>query len=55
MLKYIHVFVATKTKLAKTLESFFLMDGFTKPHRLDRNKNQSEIMISIGDKLQVKF
>ena len=38
--KYIYILVVTETKLDETfLESLFLMDGFSKPYRLDRNKN----------------
>ena len=37
VLKYREILV-TETKLDKTfLESLFLMDGFSKPYRLDRN------------------
>ena len=38
--KYIDILVVTETKLDETiLESLFLMDGFSKPYRIDRNKN----------------
>ena len=36
----LEILVVTETKLDETfLESLFLMDGFSKPYRLDRNKN----------------
>ena len=38
MLKYVDIHIVTETKLDETfLESLFLMDGFSKPYRLDRN------------------
>ena len=50
VLKYIDILVVTETKLDENfLESLFLMDGFSKPYRLDRNKNSSRIMILIHD------
>ena len=40
MLKYIDILVVTEAKPDETfLESLFLMDGFSNPYRLDRNKN----------------
>ena len=48
VLKYIDILVVTETKLDETfLEFLFLMDGFSKPYRLDRNKNGGGIMIFI--------
>ena len=50
VLKYIEIYVATKTKLDETfLESLLLMDGFSKPYRFDRNKDGGRIMIFIRD------
>ena len=55
MLKYIDILVVTETKLDETfLESLFLMDGFSKPYRLDRNKNGGGIMIFIRDTISSK-
>ena len=46
----------TETKLDETfLESLFLMDGFSKPYRLDRNKNGGRIMIFIRDTISSKI
>ena len=40
VLKYIDILVVTETKPDETfLESLFLMDGFSNPYKLDRNKN----------------
>ena len=48
VLKYIYILVVTEAKLDENfLESLFLMDGFPKPYRLDRNKNGGGIMIFI--------
>ena len=56
MLKYIDILVVTETKLDETfLESLFLMDGFSKPYRLDRNKNGGGIMIFIRDTISSKI
>ena len=54
--KYIYILVVTETKLDETfLESLFLMDGFSKPYRLDRNKNGGRIMIFIRDTISSKI
>ena len=46
----------TETKLDETfLESLFLMDGFSKPYRLDRNKNGGGVMIFIRDTISSKI
>ena len=56
VLKYIDILVVTETKLDDTfLESLFLMDGFSKPYRLDRNKNGGGIMIFIRDTISSKI
>ena len=56
MVKYIDILVVTETKLDETfLESLFLMDGFSKPYRLDRNKNGGGIMIFIRDTISSKI
>ena len=56
VLKYIGILVVTETKLDETfLESLFLIDGFSKPYRLDRNKNEGEIMILYVTQFQVKY
>ena len=48
VLEYIDILVVAETKVDETfLESLFLMDGFSKPYRLDRNKNGGGIMIFI--------
>ena len=50
VLKYIDVLVVTEIKLDETfLESLFLMDGFSKLYKLDRNKNGGGIMTFIRD------
>ena len=50
VLKYINILVVTKTKLDEVfLESHFLRDVFSKPYRLDRNKNASDVMSFIRD------
>ena len=39
VLKYVDILAITETKLDETfLESLFLMDGFSKPYRLDRTE-----------------
>ena len=56
VLKYIDILVVTETKLDETfLESLFLMDGFSKPYRLDRNKNGGGVMIFIRDTISSKI
>ena len=56
VLKYIDILVVTETKLDETfLESLFLMDGFSKPYRLDRNKNRGGIIIFIRDTISSKI
>ena len=56
VLKYIGILVVSETKLDETfLESLFLIDGFSKPYRLDRNKNEGEIMILYMTQFQVKY
>ena len=56
VLKYIGILVVTETKLDETfLESLFLIDGFSKPYRLDRNKNEGETMILYVTQFQVKY
>ena len=46
VLKYIDILVVTETKLDETfLESLFLMNSFSKPYRLDKNKNGGGIII----------
>ena len=37
------------------LESLILMDGFSKPYRLDRNKNGGRVMIFIRDTISSKI
>ena len=42
------ILAVTEAKLDETfLFALFLMDGFSKPYRLDRNKNGGGIMIFI--------
>ena len=46
VLKYKDILVVTETKLVETfLESLFLMNSFSKPYRLDKNKNGSGTII----------
>ena len=50
MLKCTDILVVTETKLDETfLESLFLMDGFSKLYRSERNKNRGGIIIFIRD------
>ena len=52
----LEILVVTETKLDETfLESLFLMDGFSKPYRLDRNKNGGGVMIFIHDTISSKI
>ena len=51
VLKYIDILVATETKLDQT----FLMDGFFKPFRLDRNKTGGGVMIFIHETISSKI
>ena len=52
----LEILVVTETKLDETfLESLFLMDGFSKPYRLDRNKNGGGVMIFIRDTISSKI
>ena len=51
MLKYIDIVVVTETKLDET----FLMDGFSKPYRLDRNKNGGGVKIFIRETISSKI
>ena len=47
-MKYIEILILTETKLDETfLTSQFLMDGFSKPYRFDRNKYGGGVMIYI--------
>ena len=49
-MKYIEILILTETKLDETfLTSQFLMDGFSKPYRFDRNKYGGGVMIYIRD------
>ena len=53
VLKYIDIVLVTETKTF--LESLFLMDGFSKPYRLDRNKNGGGVMIFIHETMSSKI
>ena len=56
VLKYIDILVVTETRLDETfLESLFLMDGFSRPYRLDRNKNGGGIIIFICNPILSKI
>ena len=56
VLKYIDILVVTETKLDETfLESLLLMDGFSKPYRLGRNKNAGGVVIFIHDTISSKI
>ena len=55
MLKYIDILILTETKLDETfLISQFLMDGFSKPYRFDRNKHRG-VMVYIRDTIPSKI
>ena len=48
--KYIDIYIFTEAKLDETfLISQFLMDGFSKPYRFDRNKHGGGVMVYIRD------
>ena len=50
VLKYIDIFYLTDTKLDETfLITQFLMNGFSKPYRFDKNKHGAEVMVYIRD------
>ena len=50
VLKYTDILVLTETKLGETfLISQFLMDGFSKPYKFDRNKHGGGVMVYIRD------
>ena len=54
-MKYIEILILTETKLDETfLTSQFLMDGFSKPYRFDRNKYGGGVMIYIRDTIPSK-
>ena len=56
VLKYVDILTVTEAKLDETfLESLFLMNGFAKPYRFDRNKNEGGIMIFIRDIISSKI
>ena len=55
-MKYIEILILTETKLDETfLTSQFLMDGFSKPYRFDRNKHGGGVMIYIRDTIPSKI
>ena len=50
------ILAVTETKLDENfLYALFLMDGFFKPYRLDKNKNGGGIMIFIRDTISSKI
>ena len=54
-MKYIEILILTETKLDETfLTSQFLMDGFSKPYRFDRNKYGGGVIIYIQDTVPSK-
>ena len=56
VLKYIDILAVTKRNLYEAfLEFLFLMDGFTAPYRLGKNKNGGRIMISIRNTISSKI
>ena len=56
VLKYIDILILTETKLDETfLTSQFLMDGFSKPYRFDRNKYGGGVTIYIRDTIPSKI
>ena len=56
VLKYIDILILTETKLHKTfLTSQFLMDGFSKLYRFDRNKYGGIVMVYIWDTIPSKI
>ena len=55
-MKYIEILILTETKLDETfLTSQFLMDGFSKPYRFDRNKYGGGVTIYIRDTIPSKI
>ena len=56
VLRYIDILILTETKLDETfLTSQFLMDGFSKPYRFDRNKYGGGVTIYIRDTIPSKI
>ena len=56
VLKYIDILILTETKLDETiLISQFLVDGFSKPYRFDKNKHGGEVMAYIWNTISSKI
>ena len=55
VLKYTDILILAETKLETFLTSQFLMDGFSKPYRFDRNKYGGGVMIYIRNTIRSKI
>ena len=56
VLKYVDILILTETKLDDSFPtSQFMVDGFSKPYRQDRNRNGDGIMIYIHDDIPSKL
>ena len=56
VLKYVDILILTETKLDDSFPtSQFMVDGFSKPYRQDRNRNGGGIMIYIRDDIPSKL
>ena len=56
VLKHVDILVVCETKLDETFPSSqFHMDGFSLPHRLDRNRNRGGVMIFVKEDIPSKL
>ena len=56
VLKYIGMLILTETKLDETFQiSQFLMDGFFKSNKFEKNKHGGEVMVYIRDTIPSKI
>ena len=55
-MKYLDILILTETKLDETiLISQFLVDGFSKPYRFDKNKHGGEVMAYLWNTISSKI
>ena len=56
IVNHVDIFVLTETKLDETLITYsFLIDGFTSPFRLDRNRKGDRILIYVRSDIPASF
>ena len=56
VIKHVDILVTCETKLHETFPSSqFHMDGFSLPHRLDRNQNGGGVMIFVKEDMPSKL